>query len=210
MQKMIALTKKDYLSECLYIEPLKDGDRLFVESEDISDSFLNRSKNNNEIVMPEAYIDTALWLLDLITLSDNNFVKNGNIFPALYCFRHYLELIMKDSIHYFKLNRREISSDELGYSDKEHGLFNLWNSLRNFLDDNNQVKRICKIIKEMDDIDKGSTAFRYAFNHNNGRIVEYDYPATMIDVSELKKRVLQLYNFFEGINHLSRIENEIL
>ena len=210
MQKMIALTKKDYLSECLYIEPLKDGDRLFVESEDISDSFLNRSKNNNEIVMPEAYINTALWLLDLITLSDNNFVKNGYIFPALYCFRHYLELIMKDSIHYFKLNRREISSDELGYSDKEHGLFNLWNSLRNFLDDNNQVKRICKIIKEMDDIDKSSTAFRYAFNHNNGRIVEYDYPATMIDVSELKKRVLQLYNFFEGINHLSRIENEIL
>ena len=210
MQKMIALTKKDYLSECLYIEPLKDGDRLFVESEDISDSFLNRSKKNNEIVMPEAYINTALWLLDLITLSDNNFVKDGYIFPALYCFRHYLELIMKDSIHYFKLNRREISSDELGYSDKEHGLFNLWNSLRNFLDDNNQVKRICKIIKEMDDIDKSSTAFRYAFNHNNGRIVEYDYPATMIDVSELKKRVLQLYNFFEGINHLSRIENEIL
>ena len=210
MQKMIALTKKDYLLECLYIEPLKDGDRLFVESEDISDSFLNRSKNNNEIVMPEAYINTALWLLDLITLSDNNFVKDGYIFPALYCFRHYLELIMKDSIHYFKLNRREISSDELGYSDKEHGLFNLWNSLRNFLDDNNQVKRICKIIKEMDDIDKSSTAFRYAFNHNNGRIVEYDYPATMIDVSELKKRVLQLYNFFEGINHLSRIENEIL
>ena len=210
MQKMIALTKKDYLSECLYIEPLKDGDRLFVESEDISDSFLNRSKKNNEIVMPEAYINTALWLLDLIILSDNNFVKNGYIFPALYCFRHYLELIMKDSIHYFKLNRREISSDELGYSDKEHGLFNLWNSLRNFLDDNNQVKRICKIIKEMDDIDKSSTAFRYAFNHNNGRIVEYDYPATMIDVSELKKRVLQLYNFFEGINHLSRIENEIL
>ena len=210
MQKMIALTKKDYLSECLYIEPLKDGDRLFVESEDISDSFLNRSKKNNEIVMPEAYINTALWLLDLITLSDNNFVKDGYIFPALYCFRHYLELIMKDSIHYFKLNRREISSDELGYSDKEHGLFNLWNSLRNFLDDNNQVKRICIIIKEMDDIDKSSTAFRYAFNHNNGRIVEYDYPATMIDVSELKKRVLQLYNFFEGINHLSRIENEIL
>ena len=210
MQKMIALTKKDYLSECLYIEPLKDGDRLFVESEDISDSFLNRSKKNNEIVMSEAYINTALWLLDLITLSDNNFVKDGYIFPALYCFRHYLELIMKDSIHYFKLNRREISSDELGYSDKEHGLFNLWNSLRNFLDDNNQVKRICKIIKKMDEIDKSSTAFRYAFNHNNGRIVEYDYPATMIDVSELKKRVLQLYNFFEGINHLSRIEIEIL
>ena len=210
MDKMIALTKNDYLLECLNVEPLKEDDKLFVESENLSDSFLNRSKKNNEIVMPNAYINTALWLLDLIKLSHNNLVKDGYIFSALYCFRHYLELIMKDSIHYFKLNRGEISSDELGYSDKEHGLFNLWNSLRNFLDDNNQVKRICKIIKEMDDIDKSSTAFRYAFNHNNGRIVEYDYPATMIDVSELKKRVLQLYNFFEGINHLSRIEIEIL
>ena len=209
-EKMIALTRKDYLSECLYVDPLKEGDRLFNESSNMSVPFLNRSKNNNEVVMPEAYINTALWLLDLIKLSNNNLVKDGYIYPALYCFRHYLELIMKDSIHYFKLNRGEISSDELGYSDKEHGLFNLWNSLRNFLDDNNQVKRICKIIKKMDEIDKSSTAFRYAFNHNNGRIVEYDYPATMIDVSELKKRVLQLYNFFEGINHLSRIENEIL
>ena len=206
MQKMIALTKKDYLSECLYIEPLKGEDRLLVGSDDISDSFLNHSRINNEIVMPEAYINTALWLLDLIKLSEDNLVKDGYIYPALYCFRHYLELIMKDSIHYFKLNRREISSDELGYSDKEHGLFNLWNSLRNFLDDNNQVKRICKIIKKMDEIDKSSTAFRYAFNHNNGRIVEYDYPATMIDVSELKKRMMQLYCFFEGINHQSRIK----
>lgn len=172
LEKMIALTRKDYLSECLYVDPLKEGDRLFNESSDMSDSFFNRSKNNNEVVIPEAYINTALWLLDLIKLSNNNLVKDGYIYPALYCFRHYLELIMKDSIHYFKLNRREISLDELGYSDKEHSLFNLWNSLRNFLDDNNQVKRICKIIKEMDGIDKSSTVFRYAFNHNNGRIVE--------------------------------------
>ena len=116
---------------------------------------------------------------------------------------------MKDSIHYFKLNRGEISSDELGYSDKEHGLFNLWNSLRNFLDDNSQVKSICKIIKEVDDLDKGSTTFRYAFKHNNGRIVEYDYPATMIDVSKLKIRMLQLFHFYEGVNSLARESVEI-
>ena len=209
MDNMIALTNKDYLLECLNVEPLKEGDKLFVESEDVSDSFLNRSKNNNEIVMPNAYINTALWMLDLIKPSHNNLVKDSYIFSAFYCFRHYLELMMKDSIHYFKFNRGEISSDELGYSDKEHGLFNLWNSLRNFLDDNSLVKRVCKIIKELDDLDKGSTTFRYAFKHNNGRIVKYDYSATMIDVSELKKRVLQLYNFFEGVNSLARESVEI-
>ncbi len=209
MDKMIALTNKNYLLECLNVEPLKEGDKLFVESEDMSDSFLNRSRCNNEIVMPNAYINTTLWLLDLIKLSRDNLVKDGYIISALYCFRHYLELIMKDSIHYFKLNRGEISSDELGYSDREHGLFNLWNSLRNFLNDNSQVKRICKIIKELDDLDKGSTTFRYAFKHNDGRIIEYDYSATMIDVSELKKRVLQIYNFFEGVNSLARESVEI-
>ena len=46
--------------------------------------------------------------------------------------------------------------------------------------------------------------FRYAFNHENGEIKEYDFPATMIDISELKKRMMQLYCFFEGINFMSR------
>jgi len=207
-EKMIALTKKDYSSECLYVEPLKEGDRLFIESDDMSGSFLNRSKANNEIVMPESYINTALWLLDLIKLSNNNLVKDGYIFPALYCFRHYLELIMKDSIHYFKVNRGNISSDELGYGDNEHCLFNLWNSLRNFINDESpQIRRVCKLIKELDEIDNGSTTFRYAYNHNKERkIIEYNFPATMIHVNELKKRMMQLYCFFEGINHLSRIK----
>lgn len=211
MQRMIAFTKRDYLSECLYVEPLKEGDKLFIESDDMSDSFLNRSKANNETVMPKAYINTALWLLDLIKLSDSNLVKDGYIFPALYCFRHYLELIMKDSIHYFKVNRRLISDDELGYDNCEHCLFNLWNSLRNFIDgESPQLRSVCKLIKELDELDKSSTTFRYSYNHNNkGKIIEYDFPTTMINVNELKKRVMQLYCFFEGINHLSRIELEV-
>ena len=209
-KKMIALTKKDYLSECIYVDPLKEGDKLFIESDDMSDSFLNRSIDNNEIVIPKAYINTALWLLDLIKLSNNNLMKDGYIFPALYCFRHYLELIMKDSIHYFKVNRGNISSDELGYSDNEHCLFNLWNSLRHFINDESpQIRRVCKLIKELDELDKGSTTFRYAYNHNKEeKIIEYNFPATMIHVNELKKRMMQLYCFFEGINHLSRIESE--
>ena len=150
-------------------------------------------------------VETLTWLLDLIKLSNNNLVKDGYIFPALYCFRHYLELIMKDSIHYFKINRGNISSNELGYDDNEHCLFNLWNSLRNFIDDESpQIRRVCNLIKELDNIDKGSTFFRYAFNHENGEIKEYDFPATMIDISELKKRMMQLYCFFEGINFMSR------
>lgn len=209
MDKMISLTNKDYLLECLDIESLKEGDKLFVESEDISDSFLNRSKENNEIVIPNAYINTALWMLDLIKLTNNNLVRDGYIFPALYCFRHYLELTMKDSIHYFKLNRGNISSDKLGYEDNIHRLFHLWNSMRNFLDNDNVVIRVGKLIKEIDVIDESSTFFRYAYNHKDKKIIEYDYPATMINISLLKKRMLQLFYFFEGVNSLARESFEV-
>jgi hypothetical protein len=205
LEKMIALTKKDYLSECIYVEPLKEGDKLFIESDDMSDSFLNRSRANNEIVMPEAYINTALWLLDLIKLSNNNLVKDGYIFPALYCFRHYLELIMKDSIHYFKVNRGEISSNELGYSKNEHRLLCLWDSLKDYMQNDNIKESVYKLLEELDKLDKGSTTFRYPYKHNKKEeINEYDFPATMININELKKRMMQLYCFFEGINSMSR------
>lgn len=210
LEKMIALTKRDYLSESLHIEPIKEGDKLWVKSDDMSDSLFNRSKENNEIVMPEAYINTALWLLDLIKLSKDNLVKDGYIYPALFCLRHYLELIIKDSIHYFKYNKGLITSEALGYDVNEHNLFNLWNSLINFLTVDNQTKRICKLIKELDELDRGSTIFRYAFNHDKKEmIVEYDYPAIMINVCCLKKRMLQLFAFFEGINSLARETIEI-
>ena len=206
MDKMIALTNKDYLSECLNIEPLKERDQLFVESENMSDSFLNRSKNNNEIVMPNAYINTALWLLDLIKLSHDNLVKDGYIISALFCFRHYLELIMKDSIHYFKLNRGEISSKETGYKEEKHRLIKLWNTLNTYLDSQDEVEIVRKLIIELDKLDEGSIFFRYAFNQTkDGKIVEYDFPAMIIDISKLKKRMLQLYRFFEGVNIASRI-----
>lgn len=210
IEKMIALTRKDYLSECLYVDPLKEGDKLFIESDDMSDSFLNRSKANNEIVMPEAYINTALWLLDLIKLSNNNFVKDGYIFPALYCFRHYLELIMKDSIHYFKVNKGEISSEELGYHGK-HGLIELWEILKVYLNNDCEVYMIGKLITEMNEFDKGSTRYRYPFDYDNRNkiIIEYTYPPMMINIYELKKRMFQLYSFFEGVNSLSRECSEV-
>lgn len=209
MDKMISLTNKDYLSECLNVEPLKEGDKLFVESEDLSDSFLNRSKNNNEIVMPNAFINTALWMLDLIKSSHDNLAKDSYIFSSLYCFRHYLELIMKDSIHYFKLNRGEISPTETGYVKERHRLTKLWNTLNSYLDSENDVKIVGKLIEELNELDEGSTSFRYAFNQTKeGIIVEYDYPTIMISISKLKKSMLQLYRFFEGINHLSRIDSK--
>lgn len=210
IQRMIALTRKDYLMESLDVAPLKEGDRLFNESNDISDSCFNRSKDNNEVVMPEAYINTALWLLDLIKLSDNNLVKDGYIFPALYCFRHYLELIMKDSIHYFKENRGEISSEELGYEGK-HGLLELWKLLKVYLHSDCEVNMIGQLIKELQELDKGSTRYRYPFDYDykNTIIIEYTNSSMMINVSELKNRMLQLYRFFEGVNFLARECSEV-
>ena len=83
IEKMIALTKKDYLSECIYVAPLKEEDKLFIESDDMSDSFLNRSKANNEIVMPEAYINTALWLCKRLHDSILSIISVSSTFASL-------------------------------------------------------------------------------------------------------------------------------
>ena len=71
---------------------------------------------------------------------------------------------------------------------------------------NSEMNMINKLIEELNHLDKGSTQYRYPFNNKDNRIVEYTTPPILIDVYILKERMMQLYHYFEGINHLSRIK----
>ena len=64
---------------------------------------------------------------------------------------------------------------------------------------------------ELNEFDKGSTRYRYPFDYDNKNriIIEYTYPPIMINIYELKKRMLQLYSFYEGVNSLSRECSEV-
>lgn len=129
-----ALTDDGYiLQAAMSIPQLTKEDQLFVESNDGSDSFINTTKSTNKIIVTNGFICTAIILLDTIKSSSNNLVRDSYIFPALFCFRHYLELTMKQSIFKFT-----ISNSDNGYTNQNanlqtHNLGKLWTELKKIL-----------------------------------------------------------------------------
>ena len=186
-------------SECLNVEPLKEGNRLFKKSENLQDAFLKTSREKKRISMPEGYCNSALNLLRMIQKSNDNLVKDSYIFPALFCLRQYLELTMKESISLF---------ENLGgryKDDKNHSLTDLWNSLCTFLDEKDKECQIVgKLIREFDDEDCSSMTFRYPYQKDKqGKVLQENSFNGLIDIENLEKRILQLYRFFEGVNGLA-------
>lgn len=186
-------------SECLNVEPLKEGNLIFMKSENSQDAFLKTSREKKRISMPEGYCNSALNLLRMIRKSNDNLVKDSYIFPALFCLRQYLELTMKESISLF---------ENLGgryKDDRNHSLTDLWNSLCNFLDEKDKECQIVgQLIREFDDKDRSSTTFRYPYQKDKQGKVQQASPFNdLIDIENLEKRILQLYRFFEGVNGLA-------
>ena len=102
MKDLSCIKISDATSESLEVGPLKEGDSLFRRSENIEDSFLTNSRKAKGLFMLEGYINSALNLLNIIKESNGNLAKDSYVFPALFNFRQYLELTMKESISSFE------------------------------------------------------------------------------------------------------------
>lgn len=176
------------------LQPLTKDDKLFKQSFNTTDSFI-RSKRNNYLFFHKGYMDTAILLLDQVEMSNNNLERDSYIIPAIYCFRHYIELTIKDSIYHF-------SNKKIG----GHSLLELWEKLYPCIECNEEVVIIDKLIKELDSYDKNGTAFRYDYNLK-GKDNSLKY-SDLVDVNNLRTVMLQMYRFFDGINDSFRISNE--
>lgn len=120
-------------------------------------------------------------------MSNDNLVHDTYIFPALFCFRHYLELTIKATL-------KEYGEMCLG-----HNLSSLFKSLRPHLSSGEDVENISRLLHEFDEVDKGATTFRYSFDvgsFGKVKVKEFNHP---INVFVLRKRFLQLYSFFDGV-----------
>lgn len=186
-------------SECLNVDPLKEGNLLFKKSENLQDAFLKTSREKKRISMPEGYCNSALNLLKMIQKSNDNLVKDSYIFPALFCLRQYLELTMKESISLFE-NLGGRYKDDIN-----HSLTDLWNALYGFLDKKDKECQIVgKLVREFDDQDCSSMTFRYPYQKNKqGKTQQENSFNNLIDIENLETRILQLYRFFEGVNELA-------
>ena len=121
VNKMIYLAKKDISDISIVLDKLTESDKIFMDNENSNSSIINRSININRVLVPESYISNSILLLNLILLSNENRIRDGYIFPALFSFRQYLELTMKDSIHNFKVALGECNDTQIGFK-KEHSL----------------------------------------------------------------------------------------
>lgn len=201
--KIILKSKKDILKTSLNVRPFLNDDKIFMPSDNWYNPILNARMSMAEIYISEGYINAALWMLTLIKLSNNNGRKNAYIYPAMFCFRQYIELIMKDTIRRFEQN--EIGrSKNLGY----HNLNELWIDLKQYIDYiDEEVNAIDKLILELQRIDGNSFSFRYLTERKAGRRIEFTFDE-FVDVDELEIRMLQIYRFFEGLNSKSyEVEN---
>lgn len=206
---ILLLSTKDADKLSSRVPPIIDTDYLFQSSDNPLDSYTNNSFSNNEIMMPMGYINTACLLLRIVKYSKSNLVKDSYIFPALFCFRQYLELIMKDSILKFRNGRSELTRGECKLD--SHNLFALWNDLKNYIANKKtkEVRNIERLIKELYDYDDNSEAFRYDYKFNqNNSITPNKKLNQFIDLEILETRMLQLYRFFEGINSEAYVFNE--
>ena len=194
------MSRRDIFKEAMGLSPISSSGKLF-EKGDVTDSLINRGLWLNHEAYQVGYIGAAVSLLDLIKMSDSNSIKDSYIFVALFCFRHYLELTMKDSLinYYDNKERTDIVN---GYG---HDLVKLYNEIIKLpnVQQDNTTNTISNIINTLQGIDSTGTVFRYPYkiDGETGKICSsFNVNIGLKSIPVLRKRMLQMYLFFDGIN----------
>lgn len=206
VRKLIMLSRTEASDMLSNVPPLKMTDKFLEKSMNISDSFLNRGIDINEINFPEAYMNTAIILLQLIIMTNSNGVRDGLIYPALFSFRHYLELTMKDSLNH-NLGTSKVADDVIK---REHSLKKLWTALLPYIEKGEDKEIMQKLIYEINNVDSSSETFRYPYEvdeDGNRRLPHIDQ-TRLNDVVKLKFVMLKMYRFMDGINWLAHNSNQ--
>ncbi len=201
LASIFRLSQKDVEELSMYSSPLKKGDKLFVESNNPNDPKLVMS-SANDIYFEQGYASTAVFLLNTVEYSKNYLKKDSYVYPALFCLRMYLEIIMK----------LILSNYEIKFSGNGHTLMKSWEKVKEIIDEKSndeQIETVEKLLVEIDAFDPMATAFRYPGKLNK-RCEKHnsDMVCMLVDIKILRERFLQLYRFFDGLYDLSIISNE--
>ena len=143
-----------------------ETDKLFVSG----DPFLARGTVwDGEISFAATGFKTAAD--DMVEQLYRGHTNNFWTFPIVFCYRHYLELTLKHLIELFY--QYEGSDKSFPHT---HNLWTLWEVVRDNcyepqeLVSDGEIPIVEKLIKEFQDFDSKSTAFRYAERVDLGRI----------------------------------------
>ena len=204
IRKLVLLSKKEALDYLRGIPPLNNKDRLLKPSDNLYNTCINRGTSLNECHFPDAYMNTAVLLLTMIELTNSNSVRDGLIYPALFSFRHYLELIMKDSINRFE----HVGLDELVIK-RTHDLLRLWERLSPYIEKGEDKDIVQDLLIEMNNVDCKGELFRYPYEiGTEGDKLLSSLPSGLYEVKELKTTMLKIYRFMDDINSIAYASND--
>lgn len=199
LRDIFLLSQRDIDNIHQNVTPPKKGDKLFVESNKSSDPRIMLLATDNDIYFEQGYASTVIFLLNIIEFGKNYLRKDSYIYPAIFCMRMYLEVIMKLIL---TNNHIEVTGDK-------HNLGTLWRKVKETLnqeDTNETVEGVEQLVLELQRYDPSATAFRYPkklntlYEKRNTKDI-----GTLIDIRILRERFLQLYRFFDGLYDLSII-----
>lgn len=196
-QELYMLSQKDINSLESTIGHLNNDDTLFIKRNEDSSYSLD-----SDMYVQNGYACSSALLLTIIRQSNNRFLRECYIFPALFCLRQYLELTMKDSILFFRLRRKMAYAGESNL--EGHDLAILWNNLKMYLDKyDSQINNIERLIMEFNSFDSNGELFRYGSSLTK-KVLDKNIKIPLVDVDILYNRVIQLYSFFEDVNSWAR------
>lgn len=196
-RQVVRMSNRDIWDECSGLPKICSNDKLFSVG-DVNDPILNKDLSLNLQSYQDGYIGTAITLLDLIKISKSIQIKDSYIYVALFCFRQYVELTIKDSLMAY--HSTDINVQSLG-----HNILEAYDELMKIplIEKDNRCKGVRDMLNSLCGIDPSGTVFRYGYkiNSRNGKLSStYNSRRGLISVKKLRMCMLQMYDFFEGIS----------
>lgn len=141
-------------------------------------------KNIGESVFTFGYISSYKEAAD--TLVDQR-IPDLNIFPIMFCYRQYLELILKNVCY--------VNMDKNSYlefiKNSSHNLLNVWKEAKVFLKNTQeQLDLIHNIVKIFNKLDPNSFNFRYEFDKKlNRSLKEENFEINTLSLKQYMDKV---------------------
>ena len=192
------------------IEWPSEGDKLFRHESGHYSACINWVHNRDKQgLYARSFESAAIHMIDHVTETRSEL--DTFIYPIIFCFRHSLELTLKDIIN-DGINLCE--NLKIDHVPKNHDLLQLWYLVKKIIidlfpdEDHSILVHVENCMKEIDLADKTSMSFRYPTSKDGAPHLE---GMKYIDMLNLKKTMKALLNFFSGVDsQISVVRDYIL
>lgn len=195
---MVLFGSKDIEFLDARLPKMKLSDRFFENCEYENSTCFKSDDYDSNLIMTKGYASASLFFLKIIGSTESMYLRACYIYPCLFCFRHFVELSLKDTLWQYSRLGNNIDIKSIS---EEHNLASLWDKLLPLLSKQDAMTRnVGRLLHEFSDIDKSGTTFRYCYHFAKQDRIQNNPLIMNINHKVLYTRMLQIYRFLQGIN----------